>query len=88
MEGLKEDILDFSGNIGINCKGTVTFADSRTANIYYLEEEYKMKLIVLGEIKIWDKGKRFTFFVLFQLRVYNIQTIKVKESVRYQTKKY
>ena len=88
MEGLKEDILDFSGNIGINCEGTVTFADSRTANIYYLEEEYKMKLIVLGEIKIWDKGKRFTFFVLFQLRVYNIQTIKVKESVRYQTKKY
>ena len=88
MEGLKEDILDFSGYISIDCKGIVIFADGRFVSIYYREEEYKMKLTERNKTETWDKGKRFTFFVLFQLRVYNIQTIKVKESVRYQTKKY
>lgn len=34
----------------------------------------------------WEKGKKFTFFVLFKVSVYNVQTIKVMESVRYSDK--
>ena len=81
LEGqyLKEDIPDFSGNIAFNCRGTVKFADGRFVGIHYLEEEYKMSLDEAGTREIWDKGKRFTFFVLFQWRVYNIKTIKVIE---------
>ena len=90
MEGqyLKEDEADFSGNIEFDCTGKVNFADGKSVRIYYLEEEYKISLNEPKNTTIWNKGKRFTFFVLFKLKVYNIQTIEAIESVRYQTKKY
>ena len=90
MEGqyLKEDIPSFSGDIDFKCIGKVKFADGSNFNIEYLEEEYKIILDKPGTKKTWDKGKRFTFFVLLQLRVYNIQAIKIMKSVRYQKKKY
>ena len=90
MEGqyLKEDEPDFSGNIEFNCRGKVNFADGKPVLIEYLEEEYKIILNEPSNRKIWNKGKRFSFFVLFQLKVYNIQTIEAIDSVRYQTKKY
>ena len=90
MEGqyLKEDEPDFSGNIEFNCKGKVNFADGKSVPINYCEEEYQISLIEPKNKTIWNKGKRFTFIVLFQLKVYNIQTIQATESVRYQTKKY
>ena len=85
MEGhyLKEDKESFSGDIGVTCRGTVKY-DGRTASFRYLEEEYKMELDLPRRREIWDKGKRLTFFVLFQLRVCNIQIIKVIKSLRYQ----
>ena len=85
MEGhyLKEDKESFSGKIAVNCIGTVKY-DGQTAGIRYLEEEYKMELDLPRRKEIWDKGKRLTFFVLFQLRVCNIQIIKVIKSLRYQ----
>ena len=69
MEGqnLKEDIPEFSGSIDVNCSGTVIYADGETADIHYLEEEYEIKLNQPGKSETWYKGKRFTFFVLFQL---------------------
>ena len=90
MEGqyLKEDIPDFSRCIAVHCIGTVIYVDGQTVGIRYLEEEYKMESDQPGKREIWDKGKKFTFLVLFQLRVYNIQTIKVIMSVRYQIKEY
>ena len=69
---LKENTTDFSGKIADNCRGTVTFADGRLFGIYYLEEEYKINLDRLATREIWSKGKRFTFFVLFQLRICKI----------------
>ena len=69
MEGqnLKEDILEFSGSIAVDCRGTVIYADGQIVGIHYLEEEYKIELNRPGKRETWDKGKRFTFFVLFQL---------------------
>ena len=66
---LKEDIPDFFGRIVDNCRGTVTFADGRDFGIHYLEEEHKINLDRSDTREIWNKGKRFRFFVLFQLRI-------------------
>ena len=90
MEGqyLKEDIPSFSGDIDFKCIGKVKFANGSKFSIEYLEEEYKIILEVPRAKISWDKGKRFTFFVLLQLRVYNIQAIKVMELIRYQKKTY
>ena len=69
MEGqnLKEDIREFSGIIDVDCRGKVIYADDQTADIHYLEEEYIIELNQRGKKETWYKGKRFTFFVLFQL---------------------
>ena len=83
---LKEDKPDFLGDIAVNCIGTVKYAGNRVVGIRYLEEEYRMELDEPGKKEIWDKGKRFTFFILFQLRVYNIQMINVIKSVRNNNK--
>ena len=90
MEGqyLKEDIPSFSGDIRFKCNGEIKFANGSKFAIKYLEEEYKINLETPGTQISWDKGKRFTFFVLLQLRIYNIQAIKVMELIRYQKKKY
>ena len=69
---LKEDIPDFSGIIADDCRGRVEFADRRPFDIHYLKEEYKIILDRSGKGETWNKGKRFTFFVLFQLRICNI----------------
>ena len=69
MEGqyLKKDKPDFFGSIAVNCIGTVIYADGQVVGIRYLEEEYKIELNQPGKRETWDKGKKFTFFVLFQL---------------------
>ena len=69
MEGqyLKKDKPDFFGRIAVNCIGTVRYADGQVVGIRYLEEESKIELNQPGKRETWDKGKKFTFFVLFQL---------------------